>query len=122
MNNNATFPSVSFHRKTFGQNILINDNAFKATRHTSFDNDITFTNKRININERIYMKIIDIDQTGQWLGFTQFDRDSIQRHQLCKSVLANLCQKTGISYVDDIGDQLRSMASTIDEYKAIGLS
>jgi hypothetical protein len=29
---------------------------------------ITFTNKQIKMNERIHMKIIDIDQTGQWLG------------------------------------------------------
>jgi hypothetical protein len=29
---------------------------------------ITFTSKQIKINERIYMKILDIDESGQWLG------------------------------------------------------
>ncbi len=29
---------------------------------------ITFTSKPIKMNERIYMKIVDIDETGQWLG------------------------------------------------------
>jgi hypothetical protein len=29
---------------------------------------ITFTSKQIKPNERIYMKIIDVDETGQWLG------------------------------------------------------
>ena len=29
---------------------------------------ITFTNKQIKINERICMKIVDIDESGQWLG------------------------------------------------------
>ena len=29
---------------------------------------ITFTSKQIKMNERIYMKIGDIDETGQWLG------------------------------------------------------
>jgi len=38
INNNSTTPSVSFHQKTFGQNIQIDDNGSKAIRHTSFDN------------------------------------------------------------------------------------
>ncbi len=38
MKNNPTIPSVSFHRKTFGQNIQLDDNGSKAIRHTSFDN------------------------------------------------------------------------------------
>ncbi len=38
IDNNSTTPSVSFHRKTFGQNIRIEDNGLKAIRHTSFDN------------------------------------------------------------------------------------
>jgi hypothetical protein len=29
---------------------------------------ITFTSKPIQMNERICMKIIDIDESGQWLG------------------------------------------------------
>jgi hypothetical protein len=29
---------------------------------------ITFTSKQIKVNERIYMKIIDVDESGQWLG------------------------------------------------------
>jgi hypothetical protein len=84
----VTNPSVSFHRKTFGQNIQLDDNGSSATRYTSFDNGyfsylfclsekiyydfiivgITFTSKQIKINERIYMKILDIDESGQWLG------------------------------------------------------
>ena len=120
-------PTVSFHRKTFGQNIQLSDNASKAARHTSFDNGtlllrntadchwivagITFTSKRMNPNERIYMKIIDVDETGQWLGslaigFTQIDPDTIQRNELCKSALPNLCQKTGITYIKRIFEKL----------------
>jgi hypothetical protein len=38
MKNNSTIPSVSFHRNTFGQNIQLDDNGSKASRHTSFDN------------------------------------------------------------------------------------
>jgi hypothetical protein len=34
----VTNPSVSFHRKTFGQNIQLDDNGSSATRYTSFDN------------------------------------------------------------------------------------
>ncbi len=29
---------------------------------------VTFTNKQIKMNEHICMKIIDIDESGQWLG------------------------------------------------------
>jgi len=29
---------------------------------------VTFTNRQIQANERICMKIIDIDESGQWLG------------------------------------------------------
>ena len=80
-----TAPTTSFHRNTYGINIKIEDNGLKAVRHTSFDNGwsrfevefefffvfclgITFTSQPIRMNERVYMKIVDIDQTGQWLG------------------------------------------------------
>ena len=36
--NGISIPSVSFHQKTFGQNIRLQDNSSKAIRHTSFDN------------------------------------------------------------------------------------
>ncbi len=42
MSNNTAIPSVSFHRRTFGKNIQLDDNALKATRHTSFDNGYFF--------------------------------------------------------------------------------
>ena len=29
---------------------------------------VTFTNRQIKMNERIHIKIIDMDETGQWLG------------------------------------------------------
>ncbi|CAF1472142.1 unnamed protein product [Adineta steineri] len=111
MNNNIIMPSISFHQRTFGQNIRLDDNGVRATRHTSFDNGVTFTNKQIKMNERIHMKIIDVDETGQWLGslaigFTQIDPDSIQRKDLCKSSLPNLCFKDGISYIKRISDKL----------------
>jgi hypothetical protein len=87
-------PTVSFHRKTFGQNIQLGDNGSKATRHTSFDNGylflseifycyliisgITFTSKQIKVNERIYMKIIDVDESGQWLGSLAIGNERIE--------------------------------------------
>ena len=40
------------------------------------------------------------------LGFTQIDPDSIQRQELCKSALPNLCQKTGTSYMKRIFEKL----------------
>ncbi|CAF3368499.1 unnamed protein product [Rotaria sp. Silwood1] len=72
---------------------------------------ITFTNKQIQMNEHIHMQIVDIDESGQWLGslaigFIQMDPGSIQRHELCKSAIPNICQKTGISYVKRIFERL----------------
>ncbi|CAF1106698.1 unnamed protein product [Rotaria sordida] len=111
MMDQSTMLKISFHQKTFGQNIRLDNNALQATRHTSFDNGITFTNKPINMNEHIHMKIIDIDESGQWLGslaigFIQINPDSIQRQELCKSAIPNICQKTGISYVKRIFERL----------------
>jgi hypothetical protein len=95
MSNDVAIPTVSFHRRTFGQNIQLDDNGSKATRHTSFDNGylliiwnfiywdfivlgITFTSKQIKANERIYMKIIDIDESGQWLGSLAIGKKRIE--------------------------------------------
>ncbi|CAF1108707.1 unnamed protein product [Adineta ricciae] len=109
--NNSISPSVSFHQRTSGKNIRLDQTGFTATRHTSFDNGVTFTSKPIKMNERIHMKIIDIDETGQWLGslaigFTQIDPSSIHREDLCKSALPNLCHKDGISYMKRIFEKL----------------
>lgn len=74
------------------------------------------------------MKIIDIDESGQWLGslaigkernnwiyeilessflgFTHIDPNTIGIQDLCKSALPNLCQKTGTSYVKRIFERL----------------
>ncbi|CAF3372424.1 unnamed protein product [Rotaria sp. Silwood1] len=111
MSNQFTMPTIFFHHKTFGQNIRLDNNASRAMRHTSFDNGITFTNKQIQMNEHIHMQIVDIDESGQWLGslaigFIQMDPGSIQRHELCKSAIPNICQKTGISYVKRIFERL----------------
>ncbi len=40
----------------------------KTISKDSFVAGVTFTDKPINMNERIYMKIVDIDESGQWLG------------------------------------------------------
>ena len=82
--------SLSFHSQTFGQNVRLEDNGSKAIRHASFDHGehsqmfsprivdgystlslssgVTFTHQPININERIHLKIIDVDETRQWCG------------------------------------------------------
>jgi len=74
------------------------------------------------------MKIIDIDESGQWLGslaigkkrnkwiyeilessflgFTQIDPNTIRGQDLCKSALPNLCQKSGTSYIKRIFEKL----------------
>jgi hypothetical protein len=84
-NNDLTIPSFHFHQTTFGQNIRLEMNGIKAVRHTSFDHGIlfnnilsigysfafqgiTFTDKPININERIHLKIVEVDETRQWCG------------------------------------------------------
>lgn len=111
LTNRNTVPTTSFHRNTHGTNIQIEENGFKASRHTSFDNGITFTSKPIQMDERIYMKIVDVDHTGQWLGslaigFTQFNPNFLQPEDLCKSALPNLCSKTGTSYLKRIFETL----------------
>ncbi|UJR16205.1 hypothetical protein I4U23_003115 [Adineta vaga] len=111
INHNITVPSLSFHQRTYGQHIRLDKNGSTANRHTSFDHGVTFTNRQIKKNERIHMKIVDIDETGQWLGslaigFTQIDPNSIRKEDLCKSALPNLCQKDGISYMKRICDKL----------------
>ena len=84
-----TIPSFSFHRTTFGQNVRLENNGLKAVRHTSYDHGIffsllringylvlksfsssgiTFTDRPININERIHIKIVEVDETRQWCG------------------------------------------------------
>ncbi|CAF0976641.1 unnamed protein product [Rotaria magnacalcarata] len=107
----SSSPTTYFHQKTFGQNIRLDNNSLRATRNTSFDHGITFTNKQIKINERIHMKIVDIDQSGQWLGslaigFIQTNPDNIQSRDLCKSAIPSICQKTVVSYVKRIFDKL----------------
>ena len=90
---------------------------------------VTFTSRQIKLNERVHMEIVDVDESGQWLGslaigrkypwryracvestaavgFTQVDPDSIQRSDLCKSALPNLCQKDGASYIKRIFEKL----------------
>ncbi|CAF2400843.1 unnamed protein product [Rotaria sp. Silwood2] len=111
MMDQSAMPTIFFHQKTFGQNIQLDNNALKAIRHTSFDNGITFTNKQIKMNEHVHMKIVDIDESGQWLGslaigFIQIDPGSIQRHELYKSAIPSICQKTGVSYVKRIFERL----------------
>jgi len=41
-----------------------------------------------------------------YIGFTQFNPNSLQRSDLCKSALPNLCQKTGTSYLKRIFETL----------------
>ncbi len=67
-NNDLIIPSFHFHQTTFGQNIRLENNASKAVRYTSFDHGITFTDKPVNINERIHLKIVEVDETRQWCG------------------------------------------------------
>ena len=144
-----TLLPISFHPQIFGANIRLESNGSKALRHASHDNGtppsmghpnpsnslsrsgITFTNRQIQINERVHIKITDLDETGQWLGslcigtyktrasrdascdhsgFTQIDPSSLQKQDLCKSAIPNLCRKSGVSYVrrlcDDFSKQM----------------
>lgn len=77
--------SLAFHPTTFGQNIRLEENGSRAIRYSSFDHGgsspfffddqhsrrdlgVTFTQKPININERIHLRIVDVDETRQWCG------------------------------------------------------
>lgn len=83
--NSLAAPTFSFHQATFGQNIRLENDAMKAVRHTSFDHGrhsrstrtlqprpfflgITFSDRPVNINERIHLKIVEVDETRQWCG------------------------------------------------------
>ncbi|CAF1398720.1 unnamed protein product, partial [Rotaria sordida] len=103
-------PMVSFHQKTFGKNIQLDNNALRATRHTSYDDGITFTNRQIEMNEYIHIRIDSNESRilmgSLAIGFTQIDPNTIQIHELCKSAVPNICQKTGLSYVKRIFDKL----------------
>ncbi|CAF5125701.1 unnamed protein product, partial [Rotaria sp. Silwood1] len=110
-NNELTTPSFCFHKTTFGQNIRLENNASKAVRHTSFDHGITFTDKPININERIHLKIVEVDETRQWcgslaIGFTQVDPNTIRQEDLPKSALPNLSSTNKCSYVKRLYETL----------------
>ncbi|CAF4036376.1 unnamed protein product, partial [Rotaria sordida] len=102
-------PMVSFHQKTFGKNIQLDNNALRATRHTSYDDGITFTNRQIEMNEYIHIRIDSNESRilmgSLAIGFTQIDPNTIQIHELCKSAVPNICQKTGLSYVKRIFDK-----------------
>jgi len=104
-------PSITFHKRTFGTNINLDSDGFRATRENSFDNGITFSNAPIKLNEKVYLKVIDTDDTRQWLGslaigFTQLDPNSIPRNDLNRSALPNLSKQTGTSYIKRISDVL----------------
>ncbi|CAF1197888.1 unnamed protein product, partial [Rotaria sordida] len=95
-------PMVSFHQKTFGKNIQLDNNALRATRHTSYDDGITFTNRQIKMNEYIHIRIDSNESRilmgSLAIGFTQIDPNTIQIHELCKSAVPKICQKTGLSF------------------------
>jgi hypothetical protein len=42
-------------------------NNFSVYVYSLFEG-ITFTDKPVNINERIHVKIVDVDETRQWCG------------------------------------------------------
>ncbi|CAF0829418.1 unnamed protein product [Didymodactylos carnosus] len=91
--------TFQFHSQTFGQNIRIENNGAHAKRFSSFDNGITFSSKPVQINERVYIKIVDIDETKQWcgslaIGFTQVDPSLINQKDLPKTASPNLSQIT----------------------------
>jgi len=117
--------SLLFHSKTFGQNIRLEDNGSKAIRHASFDHGVTFTHQPININERIHLKIIDVDETRQWcgslaIGFTQIDPSSIPQAELPKSALPNLGQSLKNSYVRRLYETLTKQLCIIFYYNPDG--
>lgn len=156
-NNDLINPSFHFHQTTFGQNIRLENNTTKAVRHTSFDHGIlinilfffyfivffllgiTFTEKPININERIHLKIVEVDETRQWcgslaignrkktkekmkefnlifLGFTQVDPNTIRQEDLPKSALPNLNLTNKFSYVKRLYETLTKQLCIIFYY------
>lgn len=86
------------------------------------------------------MRIIDNDETGQWLGslavgkmttwiidlyafwiylilgFTQKDPATIQQRDLLKSALPTICQQTTVSYVKRIFEKLTRYTIVIFYY------
>lgn len=105
---------------------------------------VTFTHQPININERIHLKIIDVDETRQWcgslaigefdiekknsqnyiwkfscqnkIGFTQIDPSSIPQSELPKSALPNLGQSLKSSYVKRLYETLTKQLCIIFYY------
>ncbi|CAF1291469.1 unnamed protein product [Adineta steineri] len=123
--NDFTAPTFCFHQVTFGQNIRLENNASKAVRYTSFDHGITFTDKPVNINERIHLKIVEVDETRQWcgslaIGFTQVDPNTIQQEDLPKSALPNLSSTNNFSYVKRLYETLTKQLCIIFYYNPEG--
>ncbi|CAF3272931.1 unnamed protein product [Rotaria socialis] len=122
--NELAMPSFCFH-KTFGQNMRLENNGTKAVRYTSFDHGITFTDKSININERIHLKIVEVDETRQWcgslaIGFTQVDPGTIRQEDLPKSALPNLSPTNKFSYVKRLYETLTKQLCIIFYYNPDG--
>lgn len=124
-NDNLNTSEFHFHEKTFGVNIRIENNATKAVRHTSFDHGITFTDRPININERIHLKILEVDETRQWcgslaIGFTQVDPNTINQEDLPKSALPNLSLMNKFSYVKRLYETLSKQLCIVFYYNPEG--
>ena len=129
-NDELSNSSLVFHPSTFGQNIRLEENGSRAIRYTSFDHGVTFTQKPVSINERIHLRIVDVDETRQWCGslaigrtrrkeelvlrhvsffiagFTQVDPSSIRQEDLPKSALPNLGLNMKNSYVKRLYETL----------------
>ena len=99
---------------------------------------ITFTDKPININERIHLKVVEVDETRQWcgslaigltnegkfydktfvvfIGFTQVDPATIRQEDLPKSALPNLSLNNKFSYVKRLYETLTKQLCIIFYY------
>ncbi|RWS15902.1 protein neuralized-like protein [Dinothrombium tinctorium] len=109
-------PPIRFH-SVHGENIRITSDGAIARRVESFCKGITFSNRPIRVNERVYLKFVDI--SSNWsgavrFGFTNNDPNTC-RNNLPKYACPDLRNRPG-NWAKALAERLAQRDSTLYFY------
>ncbi|RUS84286.1 hypothetical protein EGW08_007930 [Elysia chlorotica] len=95
--NSLRAPPLQFH-DVHGDNIELLCNKSRARRHESFCKGICFSNRPININERVYVKFVETNTSWSGVlrfGFTSVNPASVRGADLPRYACPDLTNKPG---------------------------
>ncbi|KAK3741411.1 hypothetical protein RRG08_011187 [Elysia crispata] len=95
--NSLRAPSLQFH-DVHGDNIELLCNKSRARRHESFCKGICFSNRPININERVYVKFVETNTSWSGVlrfGFTSVNPATLRGPDLPRYACPDLTNKPG---------------------------